>query len=249
MLENGFVLLTNNNFNTAQLINDLQSNWNITATDAESNDNSTTFTIDGFLCAIALMPAPIPAGEAERQAQGNYYCQDAVEIAKAHQAHLMVTVMNQTEGVEIDGMTLYSKIISSCLAQANATGVYTSGTVFSAGFYNQVCQQYLAGNQPADSIPAMVWVFVGLGQNENGNQLYTVGMEKFGKAEMEILDTKLDMQTMHGSLLSMCSHIITSGLVLKDGETIGFSAEQKWSISHSPSVYAPSENSLKISVS
>ncbi|QMT31978.1 DUF4261 domain-containing protein [Alysiella filiformis] len=43
-------------------------------------------------------------------------------------------------------------------------------------------------------------------------------------------------------------YIISSGLVLKDGETIGFSAEQKWQISHSKSVYAPSEFSLKIDI-
>ncbi len=245
MLENGFVLLTDTSFNNSQLISDLQTNWNITVEGAESNGDSFIFSVDDFMCAIAVMPAPIPNAEAEHYAQSNYYCSDALEIAKAHTAHLMVTVMSQAEGVEIDGMKLYSKIVSCCLGQDNATGVYTSGTVFSADFYRNICHEYLQG----DAIPVMVWVFVGLGQNENGNQLYTVGMEKFQKEEMEINDSQLDMQTLHSSLLSMCSYIITSNLVLQDGETIGFSAEQKWAITRSESVYAPSEFSLKIVVS
>ena len=245
MLENGFVLLTSATFNHKQLISDLQTHWQVTAEDEKSKNDSFTFSVGDFMCAFAVIPAPIPNGEAEQRAQGNYYNSDAIDIAKDHKAHLMVTVMNQAEGVEIDGMTLYSKIIASCLAQGNATGIYTSGTVFSADFYRSVCEQYLR----EDGIPLMVWVFVGMGQNENGNQLYTVGMDKFDKEEMEILNSKLDMKTLHTSLLSMCSHIITSGLTLKDGETVGFSAEQKWAITRSKSVYAASEYSLKINIS
>ena len=94
----------------------------------------------------------------------------------------------------------------------------------------------------------MIWVYIGLGQNQQGNQLYTSGMAKFGKDEMEILNSPSDMARLHASLSSMCAYIISSGLVLKDGESIGFSAEQKWQISHSKSVYAPSEFSLKIGI-
>ncbi len=152
--------------------------------------------------------------------------------------------MNQVEGAEIEGMKLYSKVVASCLEQANATSIYTSGTVFSADFYRSTCQQYFAD----DGIPLIIWVFIGLGQNENGNQLYTIGMEKFQKEEMEILNSAIDMQRLHASLASMCSYIITADLVLQDGETIGFSADEKWAISRSESVYALSEFSLKISI-
>lgn len=245
MLENGFVLLTNDTFDNQQLISNLQNEWHITTENAHSKDDSFIFSVGDFMCALAVMPKPIPNGEAELRARANYYCPDAADIAKAHRAHLMVTVMNQAEGTETECMTLYSKIIATCLGQDNATGVYTSGTVFSAEFYRSVCEQYLR----EDGIPLMVWVFVGMGQNENGNQLYTVGMNKFDKEEMEILNSKLDMKTLHTSLLSMCSHIITSGLTLKDGETVGFSAEQKWVITRSKSVYATSEYSLKINIS
>lgn len=244
MLETGFILLTNEQFDVDELLNTLKVQWHISAENIEAKNETLVFSVGDFLCSLAVMPAPVPNSEAVHRAQGNYYCPDAVTIAKAHQAHLMLTVINQTQDAEIEGMKLYSKIAACCLRQANATGIYTSGTVFSADFYYKVCEQYLHG----DDIPLMVWVFVGMGQNENGNQLYTVGMEKFQKEEMEINNSQVDMQTLHTSLLSMCDYIITSGLILKDGETIGFSAEQKWAISRSKSVYAPSEYSLKINI-
>lgn len=243
MLENGFVLLNSNEFDIHKLINDLKTDWGILA-QVEQHQDSFILNIGDFLCAIALMPAPIPNGEAVQRAKGNYYCPNAVAAAAAHKAHLMVTVMNQAENSEVAGMSLYSKIVSGCLKQENATSVYTSGTVYTADFYQKVAQQYLPNNE----IPIMIWVYIGLGQNEQGNQLYTSGMAKFGKDEMEILNSKINMGTLHASLSSMCSYIISSGLVLKDGETIGFSAEQKWAISRSKSVYAPSEFSLKINI-
>lgn len=245
MFENGFVLLASDHFNFANLISDLQDDWQLNPEDAGKVQDSFTFSLGGFLCAIAVMPTAIPNGEAAQRARINYYCPDAVEIAQAHRAHLMVTVMDQAGGPAIEVMKIYSKIIASCLKQEQAIGVYTSGTVFSADFYRLTCQESL----PNGDIPVIVWVFVGLGQNEQGNQLYTVGMEKFQKKEMEILNSHLDMRTLHTSLVSMCSYIITSGLELQDGETIGFSEEQKWQITLSESVYAPSEYSLKISIS
>lgn len=246
MLENGFILLTDNQFDYQQLIADLHTDWQISADNIDNSEDSFVFYIGECMCALALMPAPIPNGEAESRAQGNYYCSDAVAIAQAHQAHLMVTVMQQFDTPAGEGaialMSIYSKVVASALKQSHATGVYTSGTVFSADFYRAVCQQYLTAN----NIPIMVWVFIGLGQTEGGSQAYTVGMEKFHKHEMEVLNSPIELQTLHGSLLSMCSYIITANLTLKDGETIGFSADEKWQISQSPSVYAPSEQSLKI---
>lgn len=243
MLENGFVLLNSNEFNINQLVNDLKSDWGMTP-QVEQHQDSFLLTVGDFLCAIALMPAPIPNDEAVHRAKGNYYCPDAVAAAEAHKAHLMVTVMNQAENSEVDGMSLYSKIVSGCLNQENATSVYTSGTVYTADFYQKVAKEYLPNNE----IPMMIWVYIGLGQNEQGNQLYTSGMTKFSKDEMEILNSRVDMGMLHLSLNSMCTYIISSGLVLKDGETVGFSAEQKWKISHSKSVYAPREFSLKIDI-
>lgn len=244
MLENGFVLLTTPTFDNHQFLQNLQTDWQLPIQNPEPQEDSLTFLVGDFLCAIALMPAPIPNDEAVHQAHGNYFCDDAVQIAEAHQAHLMVTVMTQEDNTELQGMKLYTKLISTALSQTNATGVYTSGTVFSKGFYQTVATQYLS----KDEIPAMIWVFIRLGQTENGNQLYTIGMNKFNKDEMEILNSPLPMQTLHTSLLSMCSYIISANLTLKDGETVGFSETQKWQITRSKSVYADSEMSLKVGI-
>lgn len=244
MLETGFVLLKNGNFRTEQFIGDLQKEWQLTIDKVEGSLESFVLYINGFMCVFGLMPAPIPNQEAQERAKGNYYCPDAVQIATEHEAHLMVTVANQNGSNAQATMTLYSKLIATCLKQSNAIGVYTTGTVYGANFYRQVTQQYLPNNQ----IPVMIWVYIGLGQTKDGNQLYTRGMDKFGKDDMEILNSQVDMKTLHSSLTAMCGYIISSDLTLQDGESIGFSAEQRWQITKSKSVYASCDESLKIEI-
>ena len=38
------------------------------------------------------MPGPVPNGEAEHYAQGNYLWKDATEVARQHEAHILVSV-------------------------------------------------------------------------------------------------------------------------------------------------------------
>ncbi|XXQ67337.1 DUF4261 domain-containing protein [Neisseriaceae bacterium B1] len=93
----------------------------------------------------------------------------------------------------------------------------------------------------------MIWVYIGIGKNQQGNQLYTVGMQKFGKNE-EILNSQTAVNTLHATLLSICSYIISANITIQHGETLSFRADQKWAISRTKSVHAPSEDSLKIAI-
>ena len=54
------------------------------------------------------------------------------------------------------------------------------------------------------------------------------------------------MNDIHGTLLGICTYIISQDVTLHDGETIGFSAEEKLAISRSPGIAGVAEESLKI---
>lgn len=239
----GFVLLQENRFDSAAFLRTLQQEWGIAPDDdgMPLSGDMLTFNIAGNLCAVSLMPAPIPDGEAEENAAYNYYWPEAVETTRRHQAHLLVAVMPTGDGTALERMRLYSKIISSCLADANALGVYTSGTVFAPYFYRSVCAE-----MHQDQLPVPVWVFLGLYQDESGNHAYTIGMRQFDKMEMEIRASQHDMSDLHSTLLGICAYIISEDVTLHDGETIGFSAEQQLRITQSPAIAGGAEETLKI---
>ena len=73
---------------------------------------------------------------AEINAENNYMWPEAVEVAKAHKAHIMVAVLGEEEKL-LERGKLFTKAMAVCCKQKYATGVYTSGVVFEPRFYEE----------------------------------------------------------------------------------------------------------------
>lgn len=90
----GFALLSDNSWDKAQLIFDLREEWGLDASEnGDAKEDSLVFSVGTMMASIALMPTPVPHGEAELNAANNYMWPEAVETMKSHQAHLMVIVL------------------------------------------------------------------------------------------------------------------------------------------------------------
>ena len=77
---------------------------------------------------------------------------------------------------------------------------------------------------------------------------YTYGMDVFGKDEMEVLGTDAKPSDLRDFLASLVSYVLENDVELHDGETIGFAADDKHTITRSPGVGLPEEQmTLKIS--
>ena len=73
-------------------------------------------------------------------------------------------------------------------------------------------------------------------------------MDVFGKEEMEVLNTDGEPEELRDVLASLASCVLAWDVTLQDGETIGFSADDKHTITRSPGVSLPEEQmTLKIS--
>ena len=125
----GFVLLKENRFDPARFLHTLQHEWGISPDEGEgitNEDGILNFNVNGLLCALSLMPVPLPDGEAEQNAAFNYYWPEAVEETAKHQAHILLVVMplGETDASPIDVMSLYSKLACAALADENSIGIY-----------------------------------------------------------------------------------------------------------------------------
>lgn len=232
----GFVLLSEDEWDKEQLIRDLKEEWDIDATeddDDEVSDDSLVFQIGDMIAAASLMQMPVPDGEAEENAESNYMWPEAVNAAKAHKAHIMVAVMDK-EASLIKRAELYVKLAACCCRQKRATGIYTSGTVFEPSFFYK-----FAGMMKDGEFPIFNLIWFGLYRSERGVCGYTYGMECFGKDEMEVLDADAEPSDVQGFLSSMAAYVIEYDVTLNDGETIGFSAEDKHAITRSEGAALP----------
>lgn len=244
----GFVLLNTTECDLEQVKANLLNDWNISSsreTDeeqdpAEEKEGVLVFHVDDFMVALSFVDAPIPNGEAEHFAQGNYMWPDAVEVTKTHVAQIIVAVFNRS-GSPLESGKLYTKLAASCLKLPNAIGIYTSGTVFQPELFIEMADLMKAD----DAFPLFNLVYFGLVRSETGMNAYTYGLKSFGKDEIEILDSQLTAEELRDFLIDISSYVLEYNVTLMDGETIGFTADQKLPITRSEGVYVDGE-SLKI---
>ena len=237
----GSVLLDSMSFDVNKVMADLESEWGIepsdkpedmASDDTSANESTRVFYLGETLVAISLMPARVPDGEAEYFAETNYMWPEAVEVTKTHKAHVLVAVL--AHGLSpVEAGKLHVKVIATCLKQSNTIGVYVSGTVFRPEFYIEVANMMKSDE---DALPMLDWVYFGLYQSEEGNNVYTYGMTAFGKEEMEILGSKHGLTELQRFMLGIACYVIGSDVTLHEGETLGVSKEQRLPIIRSKGV-------------
>ncbi len=223
----GFVLLKEARWDKKAAFRTLKEQWGITPDDTgenpaeEEDENTAVFWVEGTMCAYSLMPAPVPGGEAERFAAANYFWKEAVEVTKTHTAHLLISVMGDKKD-PVKAAKLFTALAASVLEQPEVLGIYTSGTVLAPDHYIQVASDMKNGD-----LPVMDWIYVGLYQGQKGVCGYTYGLTAFGREEMEVLDSAHAPGEILEFLYDLCIYMLKSDAYIRDGETVGHSAEEK----------------------
>ena len=230
----GFVLLDEVRFDAEKYVKNLKEDWGMSYDFEITHDNSTIIADNnGMILTASLMPAPIPDNEAIEQAKTNYRWDGAVEAAERHKAHLLVSVINRGDMDNIEGAKHYVKLLANATKQEGCLGINILGTVIHPQMYYDFAKLY----DENDDFPIENIVYIGLYGDENNTVSgYTYGIEQFGKKELEIIKSSEEAEEVYNFLASISDYIITSDVVLNDGETIGFSEEQKIQISVSKGI-------------
>ncbi|MNU50241.1 hypothetical protein D3C71_392030 [compost metagenome] len=233
----GFVLLDRLQYDFNSFILNLNEHWGI-KTGEQTERESLVFEVDGMKVACGYMPAAIPNREVEENCKINFLWREAEQVVSTHKAHIIVSVLGAEDAIE--GHKLFTKVASSLLQTEPAIAIYTAPLVMEAGQYVDLAQSL-----KEDTLPVVLWVFIGMYQNEHGVGAYTVGLRNFGKDEIEIVNSSQGAGDVFEFVTVIVSFIIENDVTLRDGETIGFSAEQKLSLTRSPGVAAEGD-SIKI---
>lgn len=226
----GFVLLRRAEWDKAKFFEDMKSDWGIELSDDRPDDNDVVFvTAEGFQIIIGLMPTAIPNGETEYYAKANYMWKEAERVVARHGAHLLVTVMGN--GDMLDRARLYVKVTAALLGQLNALALYSEGAVYQPEMFRDC-----AGVMKDGTLPILNLVWFGLYGDGKKSGVYTYGLRRFGKEEIEVYvpSESADLNYIRNFLVSVTAYVLEEDVVLKDGETIGMSAAEKLPIKLSP---------------
>jgi hypothetical protein len=182
--------------------------------------------------AVAFIRQPVPNGEAEAAAETPLWS-DGPEEAK-HRSHVAVACQ-AAEGDAIDSALLLTAIVREMLAPFDATAVY-----WRAGAVTVPRQrfEFVAPFATRDQLPLELWCRFHLFRvdAEHGG-LRTIGMRQFGAMEIEIERSSWNPRELFDFARKIANYVLTSGTVVKDGDTIGKDAEQKIVVHHGRSQF------------
>ncbi|MNW40374.1 hypothetical protein D3C74_174870 [compost metagenome] len=233
----GFVLLNRPQYDWKLFIATMASDWGLEITEGSEEENL-VFQVDGMMVACAYMPMPIPEREVEDCCKYNLIWPEAEQVVSEQQAHVIVTVMNAAD--PLAAHVLFTQVTASLLKWDQAIAYYSAPLVVSAN-------NYIRGSEALkeQDFPVQQWVFIGLYTQEQKACAYTVGLNKFGKDEIEVLNSENDLSEVFGFMISIISYVIGYNVILQDGQTIGFTAEQKLPMTRSKGVSVQGD-SIKI---
>jgi hypothetical protein len=193
---------------------------------------------------LAHMPAPIPTGEAETNADGNFLWPNGKEEASKHASHVIVTNIVAGEMTPVQSAIEVSRLALVALDLFDGIGVYWGNACVcnSRAVFEGFCEDISEEN-----LPVPMWLrFQPVRVSDDEIGLYTLGMKQFGLMEIEVDRCKRDLESLFEFVCNTALYLIRSGPVIEDGNTVGGTAEERILVRHRPSMIDADRKVYKI---
>jgi hypothetical protein len=230
----GMILLEEpNSMKIKNVISNLRNEWDLNIDDKESSDSVSVLRIDGYRVVIVNMPYPIPGDEITTFAEYNYFWKNGTAEASKHKGHIILSIMNTGKNL-IQENFIFNKVAASILKNSKSLGIYIGNRnlLLKKEFYLKNTDMMTDEN-----LPLYNWIYFGLRKSNGKLSIYTFGLADFNKNEMEIVESDKSLKELTEMMYDLVHYVIISDVTLKDGETVGLSANQKLKVTESKGVY------------
>ena len=205
-----------------------------------------SFVLDGALVTLTLVRVPIPWGDLEGPALAAWHWPQAIERLKAHQAHVLVAVL-APEPDRITATLLRTRVVAAVAATTPSCGVYWGEAPVvnaAADFVEE------AKRTSRERLPLYLWLAFDLVRNpaDGTFTLHTSGMRAFDLMELELVASGEQPATLVDRAFNFAHYLLDHGPVLKDGDTIGLSDQERLRIQLLPSLRDPARTVYRITL-
>jgi len=193
------------------------------------------FGIAGSQVALMAMPAPVPWSDLEGPCATSLLWRDAAAAVRAHDHHVIVTVFG-----DADPMTqsrLLTQVTAALMAVSpESIGVYWCGATL-------VAPKPLFIDFATDVLPKgppwPIWIDFRVGWNEDRSASwgFTAGLAALGLMDLEAKVAKESPIELKKRFEGIAIYLMDKGLVIKDGDTLGETADEKLRVVYGPSAF------------
>ena len=231
------MLADTDRFSGSAALAHLASHWTDlpSIADAETAGEATTASIPGGAIALMHLPMPIPAVDLEGPVAVAWHWPGAEAAVAAHRSHVIVHTASTTLPA-IDLRLLLTKLVASVLAVGDGVGVYVGDAMLvrSAEDYREDAE-----SASREALPLLSWVGFNPVREDATLSVYTTGLTSFGLLELEVRRSARPAAELFGTLADVANYQLTSGQVLRDGDTFGASPFDRTKVRYGASAFIP----------
>lgn len=191
---------------------------------------------------VAAMPAPIPTDEADESARFSLGMIGGRFEVDPHQAHFLVTTLSSEED-SVDSLTLHTRAVAAIAEAHDAAGIYEGNACAThpTPFYIDVAR--------TNELPVMLWTGVSIAsEGPDRFGLLTLGMGQFELPNLLLSGPNADANELIGFAFDLLAYLIRRGEPIAEGETIGRSEEERFTVRYVPSPIVEGEQVARVDI-
>lgn len=184
--------------------------------------------VDGDVAFGLNMDLPYPA-PLQHLTPFTYWWPNALSDLARNKAHMMVSCQ-WSKHSRLDAHMRHLVLVRELVEQLPVIGVLWGSSLIQTDIFKGEFANALKGG-----FPFSLWVLIQFSRQPNGNVLIsTLGMRAFEKMEIET-ESSLPLDQVFDFVRQFGSYILSTGALVKDGDTVGLSEHQKIKVRHTRS--------------
>ncbi len=222
-----------NTYSLNNVIQDLREYWSLEINDIAGDDTAAAFNANGEQVMIGYISCPIPDSEFEDLYDFASLWKEAKNDIAQHNQHALV-IISPSSTSTVERFKLLTKVIASILRTSEtAIGFYYGEVEL---LVPKEVYLELADFLLEEDLAVPLWVSVNTFSDQGKRSAYTYGLKEFGKPEIEVVCSE-EEDELYFLLLDVADYVIRQNVTLKNGETLGFTENQRIKITESKAVY------------
>jgi Domain of unknown function (DUF4261) len=194
----------------------------------------------GEMAVVALIPAPVPNGEADDVARFSVSAIGTGWKLPAHKAHLIVSIQSPDSSSLVESLSCFTSLLAAIAKTSSAVGIYwgDASATHEAEFF-------IATAREPGLVPRItLWTGVSVAREPDGRlSLLSLGMQQLNLPDLLLVAPKSAINDALAMMFDLLGYVASLGKPLPEGDTVGRTAGQRLPVNYVPS---PLDSSKKV---
>ena len=206
---------------------------------SSTREGTSAFAVGDLNVLVALMPMPVPEGEADGATDRSLSGLDGSWTLPEHRAHLVV-VQQGAKAAALEELTAFTRVVAGIVRATNAVGVYwgEGGATHHPEFLVNIAHSEL---------PLPVWVGVSVATTKTGKELLSIGMQQLGLPEL-LLTTPATDAGIFEFFYDLLAYVARRGKQLPEGDSVGRTEKERLKVRYVTSPVDPEAQVWSVSL-